>query len=174
MAARPASSEHAPHQAVYIDAVPEGDVVDLLRQNGSALDAALGSVSEDRAGYRYAEGKWSIRDVLAHLIDAERILAYRALRVARGDATPLPGYDGHAFVDMAGADGRTLADLRAEWRAVRESSAQLYASLSAEAWMRTGIVDDKRMSARAIAYVCLGHAIHHLRVLVTRYGVEAA
>ncbi|MEP6989588.1 MAG: DinB family protein [bacterium] len=169
---RPASSEYAPHQAAYIDLVPDGDIVLLLRQNEKAVDAAFGSVDERRAGYRYARDKWSVRAVLGHLIDAERILFYRALRIVRGDATPLARYDADAFVSQVETDRPSLISLRAEWWTVRQSAIRLYASLPEEAWTRTGIIDGTRISVRAVAYVCVGHAIHHLQGLADRYGVQ--
>jgi uncharacterized damage-inducible protein DinB len=171
---RPVSSEHAPHQAAYIALVPGGDIVATLRDNGDAVDAAFGSVDETRADYRYGDGKWSLRDVLGHLIDADRILAYRALRLARGDATPLPGYDGDAYVASASLAGRSLTDLRGEWTAVRDGTIRLFASLPDETWARTGTIDGRTMSVRAIAYVTVGHAIHHLRGLARDYGVASA
>jgi hypothetical protein len=171
---RPVPSEHAPHQSAYIDLVPSGDIVDLLRESGEAVNVALGSVGEAGVQYRYADGKWSIGEMLAHLIDAERILAYRALRIARGDVTPLPGYDGNAYVALSAAGGRSLGDLRAEWMTARDSAVRLYASLPRDAWARMGTVDGKTMSVRAIAYVTAGHTLHHLHGLHRDYGVRRA
>jgi hypothetical protein len=171
--ARPAPSEHAPHQSAYIDLVPAGDVVGALRDTGDAVSSAFESVAERRADYRYAGGKWRLRDVLGHLIDADRILAYRALRVARGDPTPLPGYDGNAYVVSISGSARSIADLRAEWNAVREGTVRLFASLPNDAWTRTGSIDSRTMSVRAIAYVAAGHTIHHLHGLARDYGVPS-
>jgi hypothetical protein len=170
---RPASSEYTPYHAVYVEAVPDGDILTILRANGKELDALIASVPEERGGYRYAEGKWSIREIVGHIIDGERVLGYRALRAARGDTTPLPGYDAEAYIDPAGSNARTLADLRAELRAVRESTSCFYASLPGEAWDRVGVSGDRAISVRGLAYVTVGHAIHHMRALVERYGVLA-
>ena len=104
---RPASTEYSPFHAAYVAAVPSGDILQLLEENGRELDAKFASVAEDRGGYRYADGKWSIREVLGHLIDGERVLGYRALRTARGDTTPHPGYDAAAYVDMASSEARS-------------------------------------------------------------------
>ena len=168
---RPDPSEYTPFHAEYISAVPDGDILDILRANGNELDALFASVAEERGGYRYADGKWSIREIVGHISDGERVLAYRALRAARGDSTPLEGYDAEAYVGPAGFDVRSLADLRAELRAVRESTRYFFASLPNEAWDRVGVTEGRAISVRALAYVIVGHAIHHMRVLADRYGV---
>ena len=171
ISAHPAASEYAPHQAIYVKAVPDGDITTLLRENAKALDASFASVPSDRAGYRYAVGKWTIKEVAGHLIDGERILSYRALRAARGDSTVLPGYDGDAYVDTSESNQRTLSDLGDELRAVRESTVRLFVSLPANAWTRVGTVDGHVVSVRAFAHIIVGHAIHHLQVLAERYGI---
>jgi hypothetical protein len=111
--------------------------------------------------------------VVGHLIDAERIFTYRALRIARGDATPLPGFDENAYVVTAGSDGRTIADLADELRSVRESSVRLFTSFPDEAWSGRGNASGKEISVRALAWITVGHALHHLRLLRERYGVDS-
>ena len=170
--ARPDTSEYAPFYAGYVAAVPDGDPVTLLRDAGAELDAVLRGIPEGRGGFRYAEGKWSIREVLGHLIDAERIFTYRALRIARGDATPLPGFEENDYVRSAGSDHRTLADLADELRTVRDSSVRLFATLPDEAWPRRGVASGKDITVRALAWITVGHATHHLRVLRERYGIS--
>jgi uncharacterized damage-inducible protein DinB len=170
--ARPEPSEYAPFYHGYVASVPEGDVVALLREGGRALLDALATVPEDRGGYRYAEGKWSIREVIGHLIDAERIFTYRALRVARGDTTPLPAFEENEYVKTAGSDARTLSNLAREFGAVRESSVQLFESWPGDAWGRLGVASGQKVSARALAYITVGHTMHHLRILRERYGVR--
>ena len=169
---RPQSSEYAPFYHKYVASVPDGDVVALLRQSGRELLDTIASVPEDRGGFRYAEGKWSIREVLGHISDAERIFTYRALRMARGDTTPLAQFDENEYVKTAGSDTRTLSNLAREFNAVRESSVQLFESLPDEAWGRVGVASGKDISARALAYITVGHAMHHLRILRERYGVR--
>jgi len=168
---RPDSSEYAAYYEPYVAGVPDGDVVDVLREGGRELMTALAAIPEERGGHRYAEGKWSIREVIGHLIDAERIFSYRALWIARGDATPLPGFEEKDFVRTAGSDARTLASLLAELRAVRESSVRLFQSLPEEAWTRRGVASGNGVSVRALVYIVAGHSAHHLRVLRERYGV---
>jgi uncharacterized damage-inducible protein DinB len=170
--ARPESSEYAPFYAGYVASVPEGDVVALLRQSGRELLDTLATVPEDRGGFRYAEGKWSIREVIGHMIDGERIFTYRALRIARGDTTPLPAFDENEYAKTAGSDARTLSNLARELGAVRESSVQLFESLPDDAWGRSGVASGKNISVRALAYITAGHAMHHLRILRERYAVR--
>jgi hypothetical protein len=166
---RPDSSEYAPFYAGYVAAVPEEDIVAALREGRRELASALAAIPESRGGFRYAEGKWSVREVLGHLIDAERIFCYRALRLARGDETPLPAFEENGYVRAAGSDARTLADLADELAAVRESTVRLFASLPDVAWVRRGVVNGRDVSVRALAYITAGHARHHLKVLRERY-----
>jgi len=169
--ARPESSEYAPFYHGYVASVPEGDVVALLRQGGRDVLDTVATIPEDRGGFRYAEGKWSIREVLGHLIDAERIFTYRALRIARGDTTPLAQFDENEYAKTAGSDARTLSNLVREFGAVREASVQLFESLPDDAWGRSGVASGKNISVRALAYITAGHAMHHLKILRERYGV---
>ena len=169
---RPEASEYAPFYHRYVESVPDGDVVELLRSGGRELLEAIRRIPEARAGHRYGPEKWTIRQVIGHLIDAERIFTYRALRFARGDRTMLPGFDENVYVETAGSDQRTLADLARELAAVRESTVLLFESLPDEAWIRHGNANGKDMSVRALAYIAAGHPRHHHRILRERYGVE--
>ena len=168
---RPAASEYAPFYHGYVEAVPDGDIVELLRSGGRELVDAIGRIPEDRGGFRYGPEKWSIREVLGHLIDAERIFSYRALRVGRGDRTPLASFDENAYVKTAGSDARTIADLVRELAAVREATVLLFESLPDEAWGEQGVASGKDVSLRALAYITAGHARHHLRILRERYAI---
>ena len=169
--ARPDATEYAPFYANYVAGVPEGDVVSALRDSGKEITAALAAIPESRGGFRYAEGKWSVREVVGHVIDAERIFTYRALRLARGDSTPLPAFEENDYVRSAGSDARSIADLVEELRAVRESTVRMFASVPDEAWTRTGTVSGRPVSVRALAYITAGHARHHLAILRDRYGI---
>lgn len=171
LATRPAAGEFAEYYGRYIAHVPEGDVVTTLRDHGRTLHTTLAAVPESHAGFRYAPGKWSIRDVVGHLIDAERIFTYRALRIARGDATPLASFDQEPYVAAARADERPLADLLDEMRAVREATVRLFAGLPAESWSRRGIASEQPVSVRALAFITAGHAIHHLDILRDKYAL---
>lgn len=167
--ARPHSSEYAPFYHGYVSAVPEGDVVEILRSGGRELHDAVMAIPEQRGGFRYAEDKWTIREVIGHLIDAERIFTYRAMRIARGDTTPLAGFEENDYVRTAGSDARTLASLAHEVGALRESTVHLFQSLPADAWVRRGVASGKEISVRALAYIVAGHPQHHLRILRERY-----
>lgn len=168
---RPDATEYAPFYAGYVARVPEGDVVSALRESGREIVAALGAIPESRGGFRYAPEKWSVREVVGHLVDAERIFCYRALRLARADATPLPGFEENDFVRNAGSDARTLADLVDELRIVREGTVRLFDSFPDDAWERRGVVNGREVSVRALAYITAGHARHHLGVLRERYSI---
>ena len=168
-ATRPAPDEFAPYYGTYISKVPDGDIVRTMQAQISDTAAFLRNLPESRHGHRYAPGKWSIREVVGHLCDAERVFSYRALRFARGDATPLPGFDENEFMKQARLDERTLASLLAEYEAVRAASVALFEGLFPEEWSRHGTASGKEMSVRALAWVITGHELHHLGVLKERY-----
>ncbi|MGH2608890.1 MAG: DinB family protein [Gemmatimonadales bacterium] len=132
--------------------------------------ARLEGIPEVRGDFRYAPGKWSIKEVVGHLADTERVFAYRALRIARGDATPLAGVDDQAYVREMQAGERTLAAFTGEWGDVRRATIPLFHNLPAPAWRRRGVAGDHPISVRALAYIITGHVRHHLEVLDTRYG----
>ena len=166
---RPDDTEYAPFYASYVAGVPESDVVAALRDSGREIVTALAAISESRGGFRYAPEKWTVREVIGHLIDAERIFGYRALRLARADATPLPGFEENDYVRAAGSDTRTIADLVNELRVVREGTVRLFESLADDAWPRRGVVNGREVSVRALAFITAGHTRHHLAVLRERY-----
>jgi uncharacterized damage-inducible protein DinB len=171
---RPAAAEYPPYFSRYIDRVPEGDVVALLRDNSESLDATLKALDDARSGYRYAEGRWSIRQMLGHLLDVERVFVYRALHIARGDPAPLPGFEQDDYVAAAGSDARLLSDLRDELRALRESTIRFFSTLPDGAWARMGVVSGNNISVRAIAHIIVGHTQHHLQMLAERYDVPTS
>ena len=165
MIARPDASEHAPYYARYVDGVPDGDLLSILEaQLNQVLSFARG-LPEARGGHRYAEGKWSIREVLGHLVDCERIFAYRALRIARGDTTPLAGFDENPYVQAGRFDARTLADLADEYEAVRRATLHLFRHLDDVAVNRRGTANGTEVSVRALAWIIAGHERHHLGML---------
>jgi len=171
MPARPQATEYAPFYAGYVASVRDGDIRDIVREGKEELAATLGSIPESRGGYAYAEGKWSIKTVIGHMIDAERIFSYRVLRLARGDKTPLPGFEENSYAATARSDERTVADLAAEMLDVRVSTIRLLDSIPDDAWERSAMVSIGEATVRAIAYILIGHARHHLKVLRERYGV---
>jgi hypothetical protein len=172
MLAPSAPGEYAAPYADYVAQVGDADVLDLLERQLETVARLLGGVPESRAGHRYAPGKWSVKEVVGHLADTERIMAYRALRIARGDTTPLPGFDENAFVRGAAFDLRSLGSLADEWAAVRRATLALLRPLDAETSRRTGSASGHPVSVRALAYMMAGHVAHHLGVLQTRYLTE--
>jgi uncharacterized damage-inducible protein DinB len=166
---RPDPSEHAPYFSRYIDLVPEEDVVTALAAQGDETQKLLASLDEERAAYRYGPDKWSIKGVIGHVVDSERIFAYRLLAVARGDETPLPGFDEKEYAKHANFDRRPLRDLAEELDALRRANLLLMRNLSDDDWNRRGVANNNATSARALAFTMLGHERHHLKVLRERY-----
>ncbi len=169
---RPEPDEIPSHYVGYIERVPESDPVAVLATQIDTTAALLRGLSETDALKRYAPAKWSVKEVVGHLADTERIMSYRALRVARGDETPLPGFDENAYVPPAKFDARPLADLVADLRTVRAATLALFRSLDADAWRRRGTASGKAVSVRAIGYMIPGHERHHVEILKTRYGLR--
>lgn len=166
---RPATDEYAPYYGTYIGKVPDGDVRALLSSQLVETLALIRSIPESRGGHRYAPDKWSIREVLGHIVDSERIFSYRALRIGRGDATPLPGFEQNDYVPMGGFDARTLSDLADELAAVRQATTLLFAHFDRAALERRGTASGNPVSVRALAYIITGHERHHVGILKTRY-----
>jgi hypothetical protein len=167
--ARPESGEYAPYYAGYIAHVPDGDLLEILRRQFDDTLSLLRDIPEDRASHRYAPGKWSIKEVVGHMADVERIMTYRALRVARGDKTPLPGFDENAYVPAANFGARSLASLVRELEAVRGATLAFLETLDAEAAARRGTANNLDISTRALAYIIAGHERHHVGILKDRY-----
>ena len=168
----PAPDEYGPAFAGYVARVPAGaDLIDLLTRQLDATAARLGSVPESRGAYRYAPRKWSVKEVVLHMTDTERIMAYRALRIARGDATPLAGFDENAYAPLSGADAQPLAALVGALADVRRATISLLRLLPAEAWNRRGVASGLPVSVRALGWIIVGHERHHLEVLGARYGL---
>lgn len=166
---RPNPTEYAEYFGRYILKVPDGDVVEILAQQIEDTVRLLAGVTDQQALVRYAPGKWSVKEVVGHIADTERVMSYRALRFARGDAAPLAGFDENAFVAHAGFDRRPLGDLVEELRAVRRATVALFRGLDPEAALRRGVANEKPVSVRALAYIIAGHERHHREILADRY-----
>ena len=166
---RPAPDEHAPYYAKYIDLVPEGGLGDILDQQTQETAEFLRGIRAHLHDHRYAEGKWSVKEVIGHIADAERIFSYRALRIARGDATPLPGFDENAYVPAGEFGLRDYDSLVEEWLSVRRATLSLFRSLTPEQSRRRGIASENGVSVRAAGYIIAGHVIHHTHILRERY-----
>lgn len=166
---RPRPGDYADYMSIYVDCVPDGPILDTLAAQIDETAALLGSAGEERGDHRYAPGKWSVKEVAGHLADTERVFAYRALRFARGDRTPLPAFEQDDWVPAAGSGGRTVADLVEELRRVRGATVALFAGLPAAAWRRDGVASGQRMTVAAAPWIIAGHERHHLEVLRDRY-----
>ena len=170
---RPASGESAPFYHGYIEKVPGERIGEYLAAQLGEVERLLGPLDDAGGRFRYAPEKWSIKEVLGHLCDAERIFAYRLLRIGRADTTPLPGFDENAYMAPAEFDARSLADLLREFQAVRAGTIALVEGLPSVAWERSGQASGKSITTRAIAYIIVGHVAHHLAVLRDRYRLSS-
>jgi hypothetical protein len=168
---RPNADEFAPYYGPYVAAVADGDITRTLAQQGEDFLSRLKLLSEEQAAFAYAPGKWTVKEVVCHITDAERIFAYRALRIARGDATPLASFEENAYAVNSGANDRPLETLLGEFAAVRGATLALLRWLPEAAWTRRGTASGKEVSVRALAWMMAGHAMHHASVLKDRYGV---
>jgi len=169
VAGRPDPEEYAPYYTRYIDLVPGDDVMAVLQEQKDTVRDLLGGVSSEEAGHRYAPGKWSVREVVGHLSDNERVFAYRALRLGRGDEGPLEGFDHNAYVATGAFDRRPLPELIDELLSVREATIALLRGLDADALQRVGTANGGALSARAAMFVNAGHLEHHLEILRKYY-----
>ena len=166
---RPVEGEYAPYYGRYIEQVTHDDVLPLLETQNETTQQTLGRVDESRAMHRYAPGKWSVKEVVQHMCDVERVFAYRALRMARGDQTPLAAFEQDDYVASSAADRRTLADLVDEFAHLRAANLLMFRNLEPAAWERTGTASDNPFVVCAFPYILAGHERHHRRVLAERY-----
>jgi len=171
---RPRPEEYAPYYETYVSKVPPGDIIELLSRGIDETDLLLRRLTERQAAFRYAAGRWSIKEILGHLSDTERVYAYRALRFARNDATELPGFDQDKFVTEAACDARPLAGLLDEFHAVRAASIALFCGTSPAELLRRGKASGFEFTVRAIPFILAGHENHHRGVIEERYlrGME--
>ena len=171
-AERPVPGEYNPYFDRYLPRVPDGDVLAQLAAQVDRTCALLARLTGEQSLFRYAPGKWTIREVVGHVTDAERVFAYRALRAARGDGTPLPPFDENLFVVNAGFNRRSLDDLVGEFRDVRRATLSLARSLDEPQWTRRGVAGGHPVSVRACLYIIAGHELHHVDLLGARYGLR--
>jgi hypothetical protein len=163
--------DHPPFYETYVKLVPEVDLTLAMDGSLAALRADLERIDPSKADYAYAPGKWTVKGVLRHAIDTERIFAYRALCIARGETKPLPGFDEQQYAAMADLSGVTLRSLKEEMLAVRISTGMLFGSFSDTERKRTGTANEDRISVEALGYILIGHWRHHMHILSDRYGI---
>jgi uncharacterized damage-inducible protein DinB len=166
---RPQSSDYAPFYGTYVMLVPDGDFLEILETQLREMRRLLDPLSEKQADFRYAPGKWSIKEVIGHVNDAERIFSVRLLRIARGDETPLPGFEQDDYIKTANSSAQKLAALLEEFTAIRRATITLVRSLDTPAWLRRGTASGNPVTALAQAFIIAGHALHHQGILEKRY-----
>ena len=169
MLTRPKPTEHAPYYSLYIDKVREGDILEVLAQQNRQTLSLLESIGEEKARFRYAPDKWSLKLVIGHVIDVERVFAYRALAFARNDPAKLPSMEQEDYAANANYDRRPLPRILAEFAAVRAATLALFESFDAEIGMRRGTASGYEFTARSMPYIIAGHELHHVGVLRERY-----
>lgn len=169
MTLRPSIAEYPSYFETYISKVPENDILEVLSRQGAEVAAVFDRVPAASGGYRYGEGKWSLLELVNHIADTERIMAYRALCFARGEQVNLPSFDENLYAANADVSARTLADLLEELRLARAANLHFFRHLPAADWLRQGIANHNPTSVRAIAFVMAGHLRHHLKIIEERY-----
>jgi len=166
---RPLENEYPEYYVPYVNLVSNGDLLSILKENLDTTIALFEGISEEEGHFRYAPGKWSIKEVLVHMTDTERIMAYRLLRIGRGDQTPLAGFDENDYINGAQFDKLPIKNIIEDFAAVRKATITLIQNIPEEAWIKKGLANDKEITTRAIAYIIPGHAIHHCNIINERY-----
>src|SRR5947209_4806371 len=166
--ARPSQTEHSPYYSRYVSLVPETDIFTTLQKQAEDMESLRG-LSDEEACFRYAPDKWSIKQVLGHVMDTERIFAYRALRIARADQTPLAGFEQDDYVRNGPFERVSMTELMNEYVAIRNATVSLFRHLSPEAWSRRGLANNNEVTVRALLYIIAGHERHHRQILKEKY-----
>lgn len=166
---RPSQTEHNEYFSRYVDLVPDGDILDILERQIEETTTLLASVPTDREEFRYAPGKWSLREVVGHILDVERAFGFRCLWIARGAEGALASFDQEAWARMSNAGSRSLADLVEEWKAVRHDHLLMFRGFTEEAWARVGVASGWEFSARSFPWIIAGHELYHRALLERDY-----
>ncbi|MBJ7944837.1 DinB family protein [Bacillus cereus group sp. N24] len=169
MQKRPGTNEYNPYYSTYIKLVPDGDIIHILEQQMKETNLLLKDISDSEGHFRYAPNKWSIKEVIGHIADTERIMAYRLLSIARGETAELPGYNDDMYVLRAAFDKQSMQDLLTNLTVVRQSTVHLLKSLDKDAWLQRGIANNSEVTVRALANIIAGHELHHRQVIKVRY-----
>lgn len=169
IARRPLSTDYSPDYEGYISLVPEADIVSVLREQNRQVTEFIKAIPQASAGFRYAPEKWSIREVLGHVADSERVFSYRATCLARGEQSALPGFEEKEYVRTANFDKWSLSELSAEFDNLRKANLLLLEHLDEEAWQRSGTVNQNHITVPGLVWIMAGHVRHHVNVLNERY-----
>jgi uncharacterized damage-inducible protein DinB len=171
---RPKPDEYGDFYQDYVDLVNTNNVLQKLIQQGQTTYTLIQRLTAEEANYRYADNKWSVKELIGHLVDTERIMAYRALCISRGETASLPGYDQDAYVEEAHFNNRDLQSLSTEYDALRNANISLFNSFTKEQILRKGTANEQTVSVRALVYIIAGHEQHHLNLLEEKYGIETS
>jgi DinB superfamily len=166
---RPDKSEYDPYYQKYVALVPETEIIGPLEAQLGELQSLVEGISEERGTFAYEDGKWTIKEVFSHLIDAERIFSYRAFRIARGDKTPVEGFEQDGYIENSHANRRSFGDLLGELMQIRQANLAFFKNLDAPDWVRTGTANNVEISVRSLAWIMAGHIRHHIDILKSRY-----
>jgi hypothetical protein len=169
---RPQPAEYDPYYEKYVSLVPETEVMDALGSQPAELASMFKGMDESRGTYAYADGKWTIKESLSHIIDGERMFAYRVFRIARGDKTPIEGFEQDGYIENSHANARSFDELLTEFRLLREANVLFFKNLGIGDWIRTGTANNVEISVRSLAWIMVGHVRHHLNIFQTRYLAE--
>ena len=168
---RPEKNEYDPYYENYISLVGDGNIVDTLARQAAEVEQLFSAVPDEKGAYAYAEGKWSIKELLGHVIDGERMFMYRVLRISRADETPIEGFEQDGYIENGRFNSRPFAEMLDEFAALRRANVIAYRNFSDEDWSRTGTANEKQITPRALVYIMAGHVTHHLNILKERYLV---
>ncbi len=169
MQKRPDANEYNPYYSTYINLIPNGDIIRILEQQMKETNLLLKDISDSEGHFRYAPNKWSIKEVIGHIADTERIMAYRLLSIARGETAELPGYNDDMYVLRAAFDKQSMQDLLTNLTVVRQSTVHLLKSLDKDAWLQRGIANNSEVTVRALVNIIAGHELHHRQIIKVRY-----
>lgn len=169
---KPAEGEYNEYYSKYISLVPETELIDVLASQPHDVRAAFSGYGDDRGDFAYAEGKWTVKEVFSHLIDGERHFAYRLHRIARGDETPIEGFEQDGYIENSHAAQRTIDDLASEFSELRSANLRQLRAMDEADWMRMGTASGFPFSVRALGYIMAGHVRHHLEILKERYAAD--
>ncbi|MBM7583472.1 putative damage-inducible protein DinB [Bacillus pakistanensis] len=166
---RPEKDEYAEYYSTYVNLIPEGDIIHILKQQIEDTKELLSDISEEQESFRYAPGKWSLKEVIGHMADTERIMAWRLLCIARGETESLPGFDENSYVENASFDLQSMNELLENLYAVRLSTLHLLKGLREEKWLRRGMANGTAVSVRGLVSIIAGHDLHHIKIIKERY-----
>jgi hypothetical protein len=166
---RPEKSEYNPYYEKYVSLIGESELIDALEQQPTELLSLLGNLDEEKGKYAYADGKWTIKEMLSHLIDGERIFGYRVLRISRGDETPIEGFEQDGYIENSHANERTFDDLLEELALQRKANLRMLKNLDDQGWTRLGTASENPVSVRALGFIMAGHVRHHMNILRSKY-----